>query len=322
MKIVEEFSIKKQADIIYGKHLLQTHFDKEKFIDESFFILAFMELATNLIKHSIGGKVLIFESNNLYLLGVADYGEGIQDLSKSMQKGYSTVKNSLGLGLHQLSKNELYNFEIFSVSEKLFHGTVILLTPKQLKSNIVFFSKPYINELNNGDFFAKKGKFLIFGDASGHNKKSKKTADLIVQKFFSTPLSCIIINEFFQTIHEELHSKEMRGATFAIVEVIKNNINICGVGDISLWYKKSKGLLLKSFKSGIIGEVFSSIAKFQITLKNEELIFITSDGIEQRKVEYFKSININKYSSNFIAFLIHHFAASKFDDSSIVILKN
>ncbi len=322
MKIVEKFSIKENADIIFTKHMLQSHFDEEKFIDKSFFILAFMELATNLIKHTNGGEVFLFENQGCYLLGVGDYGQGIQNVTNSLQRGYTTAQNSLGLGLYQLSTNVLYEFEIFSTTQKEFHGTTILLKPKKLQSNMVFLSEPYINEVNNGDFFAKKGKFLLFGDASGHNKKSHKTADFITKKFFSTPLSCIMIDDFFESVHEELHLKEMRGAVCLLGEVVKNNISLCGVGDLSLWLKKGETLSLKTFKSGIIGEVFSSVEKFEFALERGEFCVIATDGIEQQKMGSFKHLSMQKYSAHFIAFTMLHFAKSNFDDSSLVIIKN
>ena len=322
MKIVEKFSIEQNADIIYTKRMLQSHFDEEKFRDKSFFILAFMELATNLIKHANGGKVFFLEEQEHYLLGVGDYGQGIRKVTESLQKGYSTVPNSLGLGLYQLSTNDFYDFEIFSTTQKEFHGTAILLKPKELQSNSVFFSEPYINEANNGDFFAKKGKFLLFGDASGHNKKSHKTAEFITKKFFSTPLSCIMIYDFFESVHQDLQQNEMRGAVCLVGEVVKNNISLCGVGDLSLWLKKSETFFMKTFKNGIIGEAFSSIKKFEFILGSGEFCVITTDGIDQRKMEYFKHFMMEGYSAYFIAFAMLHFAGSKFDDSSLVIMKN
>lgn len=322
MKIAEEFSIKQNADIIYTKRMLQSHFDEGKFIDKSFFILAFMELATNLIKHTKGGKVFLIEEQGYYLLGIADCGQGIANVAVSLHKGYTTAANSLGLGLYQLSTNDCYDFEIFSTTKKDFHGTTILLKPKELHSNTVFLSKPFLSEPNNGDFFAKKGKFLLFGDASGHNKKSHKTADFITQKFFSTPLSCIMINNFFESTHQELHAQEMRGAVCLVGEIVKNNITLCGVGDLSLWVKENDILSLKTFKNGIIGEVFSSVKRFDLTLTSGEFCVMTTDGIEQQSMGYFKHISMQKYSAYFIAFTMLYFTGSKFDDSSLLVIKN
>jgi len=322
MKIVEEFLIGHNADIIYAKRTLQSHFDDKKFRDKSFFILAFMELATNLIKHTNGGKALLLESNEYYLLAITDYGRGIDNVSLSLQKGYSSMENSLGLGLYQLSTNDLYDFEIFSTSEKNFHGTVILLKPKELQENIVYFSKPYINEINNGDFFAKKGKFLLFGDAAGHSKKSRQTAMLIEKTFYALKLSCIVIDEFFKQIHQKLQEKQMRGAVCLIAEVVKNHITLCGVGDLSVWLKTDEHLLLKTLKSGIIGEVFSSVERVQYTLQGEEFCMITTDGMQNQRMECFKNKIMGHYSSYFIALVMWHFATSQFDDSSIVVIKS
>ena len=322
MKIIEEFSIKQRADIIYAKRTLQSHFCEEKFKDKSFFLLAFMELATNLIKHTQGGKVLLLESGGYYMLGVADYGDGIKSVAHSLQRGYTTAENSLGLGLYQLSINGLYDFEIFSTQKKNFHGTVILLKPKELQEGIICFSKPYIDEDNNGDFYAKKGKFLLFGDAAGHNKKSHKTAKLIEKKFYSSQLSCIMVDRFFEQIHQELHEKKMRGAVFVVAEIIKNHISLCGVGDLNVWIKTQNHLVFKTLKSGIIGEVFSSVEKFHYELKDGVFCIVTTDGMQTQKMEYFKSEMMGNYSAYFMAFVMWHFATSQFDDSSIVVIKN
>ena len=321
MKIIEEFSIKQKADIIYVKRTLQSRFCEEKFRDKSFFILAFMELATNLIKHTEGGKVLLLESGGYYLLGVVDYGKGIDNVAHSLQRGYTTAENSLGLGLYQLSINGLYNFEIFSTQKKNFHGTVILLKPKELQEKIVCFSKPYIDEVNNGDFCAKKGKFLLFGDAAGHNKKSHKTAKLIEKRFYSSQLSCIVIEKFFKQIHQELHEKKMRSAVFVVAEIVKNHISLCGV-DLSVWIKTQNHLVLKTLKSGIIGEAFSSVEKLHYELEDGAFCIVTTDGMQTQKMEYFKEEEMRGYSSYFMAFVMLHFATSQFDDSSIVVIKN
>ena len=129
-------------------------------------------------------------------------------------------------------------------------------------------------------------------------------------------------NDFFESVHQEIHLHDMRGAVCLVGEVVKNNIALCGVGDLSLWLKKKDSLLLKTFKSGIIGEVFSSVEKFAFTLQSEEFCVMTTDGIEQRKMEYFKDLLMAKYSAYFIAFTMHHFTASKFDDSSLLVIKN
>ena len=322
MKIIEKFFIHKNADIIYTKRVLQSHFDEEKFLDKNFFILAFMELATNLLKYADEGEVFLFEVQEYYALGVTDNGKGIQNIDKALQRGYSTATNSLGLGLYLLHQNDMYDFEIFSTTKKEFHGTVLLLKPKRKESDTVFLSDPYINEANNGDFFARKGKFLLFGDAAGHNKKAHKTADFIQKQFFSTTLSCIMVDDFFASLNRELQHNQMRGAVCVVGQIVKNHISLCGVGDLVLWMKEEGSLLTKTFKNGIIGEVFSSTKKIDLRLGSGEFCVIGTDGIDRRKMEYFKHLSMEHCSAYFIAFVMLHFAGSNFDDSSLVVIKN
>ena len=309
MTIVEKIDITSSSSLIYLKHILS----KLPVEDTSYYLLAASELGTNILKYANTGWIYILQEDRHYILAACDYGPGIQDLAWAKKKGTTTAKNSLGLGLYQLSNNINFNFSIFSSTHKEMHGTVAILYPKKYNPNICFLSEPYINEANNGDFFAKKGKFLLFGDASGHNYKSHNTALLIKEKFNNTIPSCILIEDFFKQIHSIIKQEHRRGAVFCIAEIVKENIQICGVGNIDIWQIAQGAIRYHSLKSGIVGESISSISRLKLLL--EDKILLASDGIEKSKMQQLLP-NLYGYDALTYTIATIHFCKNRFDDRS------
>ena len=131
-----------------------------------------------------------------------------------------------------------------------------------------------------------------------------------------------MIDTFCESLHQEIHHEQMRGAVCLVGEIVNNNISLCGIGDLSFWQKNAQTLILHSFKDGIIGEAFSSSQRYDVTLEWGEFCILTTDGIDQRKMECFKTFSMQEYSAHFLAFVMLHFAGSEFDDSSLVVIKN
>ncbi len=311
MTIVEKIEIVSSSALIYLKHILS----KLPIEDTTYYLLAASELGTNILKYAKTGWIYILQENRHYMLAACDYGSGIQDLTWVREKGTTTAKNSLGLGLYQLSNSENFNFSIFSSTQKEMHGTVAILYPKKFNPKICFLSEPYINESNNGDFIAKKGKFLLFGDASGHNYKSHMTAVLIKEKFNNTILSCILIEDFFKQIHSIIKKEHRRGAVFCIAEVVNENIQICGIGNIDIWEIAEKAIRYHSLKSGIVGESISGIRRLKLTL--EDKVLLTSDGIERKKMQQLLP-NLHGYDALTYTIATIHFCKNRFDDRSVL----
>lgn len=314
MKIVEKIKVATQNDLIYLKYRLK---QLKELPDRAFYLLAAGELGTNILKYAQEGTIYILQSDVHYILAAFDYGKGIENLQWAMKRGTTTSKNSLGLGLYQLSQSENFHFEIYSSTKKDMHGTVALLYPKNFDPKILFFSDPYLNENNNGDFFAKKGKFLLFGDASGHSSKSHATSELIKKEFYKSVLSCVITEEFFKHIHSIIKEKGMRSAVFCILEVLRNSVQICGVGNISIWHMFEDTITYHSLKEGIVGERISSISKIVFQLNDK--ILLTTDGIEKRKANRLLK-ELLKLSPIMIVFAIFHFCKVHTDDTSLLII--
>jgi len=277
LKIIKKYLIKDQSDLIFTRTDIKNFFKEKNFLYIDFFLLAVMELGTNILKYPKSGEIWLLQEENDFLLAALDKGSGIENIEFSKKKGYST-SNTLGLGLYQLSQHNYYVLEIFS-SNKNPHGTVVLLRPKHM-TKLVFLTQNYIDLPKSGDFLFKKGKFIIIGDVSGHGIKAYKSAEFIKNYFYNARFSCLLIDEFFLDLHKQLKENKLRSTVLSVVEVDKKGVIICGVGNINIYLKKNKDIELLTQKEGIVGENYSSVSHYQLTDFDE--IFLFSDGINKK----------------------------------------
>lgn len=323
MKILEQISVRNKSDIIYAKTTLRNLLKKEtKAYDESFLIFASMELSTNLIKHGGGGEVWILKSENEILLAALDYGKGIKDLALSMQKGTTSMQNSLGLGLYQMNKNDEYHIEVFTLTKEALHGTIVLVKPRDFFKPVLSLQVNYIGEQFSGDMVATKGKFALLADGSGHGRKANQTVEFVKSFFYENHFSCLLIDEFFQSLHENIIAKNLRGVVLSLFEITKKEMQICGVGNIALWHKQGSEVHLSTQKDGIIGEAFSSSDKKIFSLARGEKLIATTDGIDNSRMQKVISQVNEDISSALLALVLLHFASVEFDDQSVIIIEN
>jgi hypothetical protein len=259
------------------------------------------------------------EKDSKFLMAALDKGNGIKNLTWAMQKGTSSIENSLGLGLYQIFNNEYYKTEIATFIDKELHGTVVLIMPRDLEIKTVSFQIPYIGENVCGDLIAKKGKFILLADISGHGKKAYESAEFIKSYFYNTLFSCLLIDEFFQNMHNEIKSRSLRGAVVSIFEITNKYIQICGVGNISFWIKE-KNYIYNTQKEGILGEAFSSSDKKIFELDKNSQIIAATDGIEIKKMNKLLSLLPKNMSPIMIAVCAMFYASVKYDDKTILII--
>ena len=289
MKRVLKYEIENNGDLLFAKKDIE-NFLKDKIKKEllNIYLFGIMELGSNLFKHAKKGEIWVLENEGVYLISFLDRGGGIEDINWAMQKGTTTYKNSLGLGLYQLSQNELLDFNIFTSTE--LKGTVILLKPKDYNPKKVFFVLNYMDLKYGGDFVIRKGKFYLLGDVSGHGPKAYKTAESIKSFFFKSPFSCILADEFFKKLHSFLINNDLRSVVLAIIEVTKKNVLICGVGNIGVIEKNNNSIKFYELKSGILGESFSGSDEKKFILDKSQIIGVFSDGVDKDVLNKLKDI--------------------------------
>jgi anti-sigma regulatory factor (Ser/Thr protein kinase) len=322
MKIIKNWSIKKDSDNIFAKVELK-NFCKHNNIEKiDFYLFALMELTTNLLKYAGGGNIWLVILDNNYCLASVDNGCGIADLEQAKMKGFTTANNSLGLGLFQLEQNESFDIEIFTITTTEESGTVVFIQPKKINKDIIFLSKSYMDLEYNGDYYISKGRFTLFGDVSGHGRKAQKSASQIKDFFINNFISCHNIDSFLNDLHCYIKQNRQRSSVLCLLEINKSNIQLCGVGNLGLWIQEQKSYSYHSFKDGIIGEAFHSSDKKEIELDMDKKLILTTDGFEPKRTKKFLDKLPKNFSSSMIAVCLLHFASNDMDDTSILILQH
>jgi len=308
MKILSIYKVKNESDLVFAKQDCKRFLKNYDFYEN--YMLALMELGTNLYKHTNGGEIWLIDDNSNLLIASLDKGNGIENLSWALEKGTTSYDNSLGLGLYALSHKEGFSFEIFSKKD---FGTAILFGKKS-KKDLVTLQLPFYNKKVTGDFIFRKSKFLFLGDVSGHGIKAYESALEIKEFLKKEVISCIIIDEIFEKLHEFIKKNNLRSVVLSIIENLKEKINICGVGNINIFYKNFK-VDYFSQEAGMIGEVFSHSSKFSFDKKNS-LITLTTDGISAKIVKMFLE---GDFSKELVA-IASTFYSEKNDDKTILII--
>lgn len=294
MKIVETVKITSTTDLIYIKITLKNYLKRYKVKNLDILILGVMEIGTNILKHAKDGEIWILDEDGYLAIVGLDCGDGIKNISWAIQKGTSSLSDSLGVGLYALHTNKLYNFEIFSITKEdsSRSGTIVGLFNK---SGDIYLNLPLYAPYS-GDFYLQKEKYAFFGDIAGHGITAYKSLKTIENLFLKTSFVCSNIEPFFQTLNLAL--KEKRGCVGAILYEDNEFYTICGVGNLSIFYKNEKIKSL-NLSNGVVGEVFSKTKTLK--LKKNAILIITSDGIEEKLIFEFLKLNISTYMMAFCA---------------------
>ncbi|MDX8340652.1 ATP-binding protein [Draconibacterium sp. IB214405] len=91
-------------------------------------VVAIYEAEVNVVAHSVGGKMVAEIDGNGINVEVKDAGPGIADITKAMQKGFSTASKAVrnmgfgaGMGLPNIKKNT----DEFNIESEVGIGTTL-----------------------------------------------------------------------------------------------------------------------------------------------------------------------------------------------------
>ena len=280
MKVVFKSLIDKESALLFAKIEIKNILRRAK-KNYDYYTFAVMELGTNILKYAKSGEIWLLEEDGEYILCALDKGKGIKDLKWAMQKGNTTAKNSLGLGLYQLANNDYFDFLIFTSSNTNLHGSVFMLKPKSLNNTQTFLKENYMGLSHSGDFVFFKGRYVIVGDVLGHGLRASKSVEFLKDFFYDNVFSCATIDDMIKRLDKLLKLNKLRGLAFSIIEIGNKKISVCGVGNIGIMYKK-ENIKYITQKEGILGEVYSRMSKHEITTEKNMLFLVFSDGIDEK----------------------------------------
>lgn len=284
------------------------------------------ELASNLVKHTNGGK-LLFQSvrdKGVEILSL-DKGPGITNVAECLRDGYSTA-GSPGTGLGAV-KRLSSEFEIYSRAD---FGTSLLarLWLNRSKNGVAdsayevgAICLPLESEIVCGDNWALKklttGCLLLVADGLGHGYEASLAANEAV-RFFKNQTKTSV-TEILESVHNALRST--RGAAVAIAEIeFGNVVRYAGIGNIAGAIISDKGQRHMVSHNGIVGHEARKIQEFTYPFDKEALIILHSDGLQTRW-------NLNSYPGlamrhpGLIAGTLYRDFARGTDDVTVVAIK-
>lgn len=286
--------------------------------------LAVSEISTNAYRYADGGVVLIKSvSNNLGLeVIINDHGSGINNVPLAMQDGYSTSKDSLGLGLGAASR--LVDEMVFNKNDST--GTSISLI-KYLPVadsfvDIGTVSFPDTREVFNGDgYIVKKYEgnkvFIALLDGAGKGERAQevtlKTKEIIAKNYkLSFDLLLRKCDELLRKDHCQ------RGVELLLIRITPKNIEFTGIGNLSthiysypqVSFPMQNGRLCLSLPEKIIIRKFKKPDHF--------FLIVHTDGIVNNN---FNSFYDSTKPAQEIAIDIFNRYALSDDDATVIVIK-
>lgn len=248
------------------------------------------ELATNLVRHGLGGELVVSAYDDRTGSGVEclalDKGPGMADVAASMRDGHSTA-GSIGIGLGAVSRGS-HDLDIYS---RPGGGTAILVRlregrPRDAKpssepvSGAVNLAKP--GEEACGDAWCAKGHgngfTLVVADGLGHGPVAAEASHAAVRAFLADPASSP--GAILERIHRAL--RPTRGAAVAVadVDLHRGSVIFAGIGNVAGALVTEDGATRRLVShNGIAGHVARRVQEFTYPFEGSPLVALCSDGL-------------------------------------------
>ncbi|MGW7253840.1 SpoIIE family protein phosphatase [Streptomyces sp. NPDC054834] len=263
--------------------------------------LAATELATNLLRHAGGGRVLI----NLVELPPADdgvrgpsvqlfaldHGPGIADVGAALRDGYTTVDTSLGAGLGTCLRKS----SAFDLHSARGRGTVVTAridgrstdrraagAPRTRAGGI---NVPLARAEHSGDAWSwvRSGPrtTLMLADGLGHGVKAAEASATAVDELRRT--AHLPPAELLRHLHTAL--RRTRGAAVAVAQLDEDagELRFAGVGNIGARLHDGGSWQPLVSHPGIVGAHFpAGVPLRRVPWHPDSLLVLHSDGLPSR----------------------------------------
>lgn len=245
------------------------------------------ELATNLIKHTPHGGVILLRTAPAPEAAVEmisiDRGPGMADVTASLLDGHSTVGSS-GNGLGAVSRLS-DDFDVYSQQGR---GTIVLArvrpdraSPPARRFTCAGISVALPGETACGDAWMvqhDRGRSTaIVVDGLGHGEGAAAAADaamrVVEQHTFPTAV------ETLRAIHDSL--RPTRGAAGSVigVDLVQGTVTAAGIGNVTAVVTRYGEHRHAVSTGGILGHEVRQFREYQYPWTPESLLVVHSDGL-------------------------------------------
>ncbi|HZF92349.1 ATP-binding SpoIIE family protein phosphatase [Streptomyces sp.] len=255
------------------------------------------ELATNLLKHADGGRVVINLAERPAANGpdrapavqlvAVDHGPGIADVAAARRDGFTTTPSSLGAGLGTCLR--ISNaFDLYSVRGR---GTVALArvdpepAPWPTSPRVGGINIPLAPAEHSGDAWtwARSGPLLtlMLADGLGHGTRAAEASAAAVGELHRT--AHLAPAEILRRLDSAL--RRTRGAAVAVAQLDTGAraLRFAGVGNAGARLRTADGWQPLISHPGIVGAAFpATVPVQQVPWTEDSLLVLHSDGLPSR----------------------------------------
>jgi len=294
--------------------------------------LVVTEIATNVLKHGRGGRVLLSPvdecgSGALDTFGV-DSGPGMANLAECLRDGFSTAGSpGTGLGAIRRLADES---DVYTEPGK---GTVIRARCRPAGRNeqrregpdmdIDGIVLPMAGLAESGDAWATNrrdgGATILVADGLGHGEGAAEAALSAVAVFRKR--ASAEPGALMEELHPALRGTRGAAAAIAHVDTQRGKLTFVGVGNISasIWHP-SKSQHLVSM-NGIVGHHMSRVRTFVYEWLPGSILVMHSDGVRTRwRLEDYAGLQAKP--AGLIAGVLLRDAARGTDDACVVVARS
>ena len=251
--------------------------------------LVVTEIATNLVKYSDEGELLVSSveggpKNDIDIIAL-DRGPGIKDLAGSLRNGFSTT-GSPGTGLGAIVRQSAI-FDIYTQPGK---GTVVFsrVQPMQRSASgscreleIGAVCKAAPGEDVSGDAWKARcqpdGGLIVIVDGLGHGPAAAEAAQKAVRTFDAG--SHISPASMVSAMNGALRSTRGAAVAVARIDFAAGTMAFAGIGNISGTLIDGEVTRKTVSHNGIVGHSVRSIQEFVYPCSRNTLVVLHSDGL-------------------------------------------
>ncbi|MFC8516522.1 SpoIIE family protein phosphatase [Streptomyces sp. NPDC057257] len=255
------------------------------------------ELATNLLKHGGGGRVVVnlveppdthggARAVAVQLLSL-DHGPGIPDVAAAVRDGFTTTPSSLGAGLGTCRRISSA-FDLYSVRGR---GTVVLARigsdthPRPTAARAGGINIPLAHAEHSGDAWAwsRSGPLLtlLLADGLGHGTKAAQASSAAVAELHRT--AHLPPADILRRLDTAL--RPTRGAAVALAQLDSGagTLRFAGVGNIAARLRTDGVWQPLVSHPGIVGAAFpATVPVVRQPWSADSLLVLASDGLPGR----------------------------------------
>ncbi|MGV9451589.1 ATP-binding protein [Streptomyces sp. NPDC003635] len=261
------------------------------------------ELATNLVKHANGGRIIInlvgrsdpaADRTPCVQITSLDHGPGIPDVAKVLKDGYTTAPSSLGAGLGTCLRLST-DFDLHSRPGR---GTVAVArvcpAPPRARTRPAAadvraggINTSLAQAEHSGDAFAwvRSGSLvtMLLADGLGHGSKAAEASTAALEGLHRT--AHLRPTDILRFLHGAL--RPTRGAAIGVAQLdeSESRLSYAGVGNIGARLHGDEGWQALISHPGIVGAHFpANVPLHQSTWRPRSLLVLHSDGLPSRWV--------------------------------------